>query len=50
MLVRTKGDHEQWRSPDGRVLVTVAGHDNKDVPVGALRRSIRQSAGLEELR
>jgi len=49
MLVRTKGDHERWRSPDGAVVVTVAGQDNKDVPVGTLK-SIRQSTGLEELR
>lgn len=49
MLVRTKGDHEQWRSPDGRVVVTVAGKDGKDVPVGTLK-SIRQSTGLEGLR
>ena len=49
ILVRTKGDHEQWQSPDGRTVVTVAGQDNKDVPVGTLR-SIRQSTGLEELR
>jgi len=48
-LVRTKGDHEQWRSPDGRMVVTIAGHDNRDVPVGTLK-SIRQSTGLEELR
>ena len=48
-LVRTKGDHEQWRSPEGHRLVTVAGHDSKDVPVGTLK-SIRQSTGLEELR
>lgn len=48
-MVRTKGDHEQWRSPDGRSMVTVAGRDSKDVPVGTLK-SIRQSTGLEDLR
>jgi predicted RNA binding protein YcfA (HicA-like mRNA interferase family) len=48
-LIRTKGDHEQWRSPEGDRLVTIAGHDNKDVPTGTLK-SIRQSTGLEELR
>jgi len=48
-IVRTRGDHEQWRSPDGRSMVTVAGQDNKDVPAGTLR-SIRQSTGLEDLR
>lgn len=48
-LVRTKGDHEQWLSPDSRVVVTVAGKDSKDVPAGTLK-SIRQSTGLEELR
>jgi len=47
--VRTKGDHEQWRSPDGRSVVTVAGRDGKDVPAGTLK-SIRQSTGLEHLR
>ena len=48
-LVRTAGDHEQWRSPEGDRLVTVAGQNSKDVPVGTLK-SIRQSTGLEELR
>lgn len=48
-LVRTKGDHEQWRSPEGDRLVTIAGHNHTDVPVGTLK-SIRQSTGLEELR
>lgn len=48
-LVRTKGDHEQCRDRDGERLVTIAGHDGKDVPVGTLK-SIRQSTGLEELR
>lgn len=48
-LVRTKGDHEQWKSPDGRTVVTVAGQNGKDVPVGTLK-SIRQSTGLEDLR
>ncbi|MEI2702748.1 MAG: type II toxin-antitoxin system HicA family toxin [Baekduia sp.] len=48
-LARTRGDHEQWLSPDGRSVVTVAGKDNKDVPVGTLK-SIRQSTGLEDLR
>lgn len=47
--VRTKGDHEQWRSPDGSSMVTVAGRDSKDVPVGTLK-SIRQSTGLDDLR
>jgi predicted RNA binding protein YcfA (HicA-like mRNA interferase family) len=47
--IRTKGDHEQWQSPDGRNVVTVAGQDSKDVPVGTLK-SIRQSTGLEDLR
>lgn len=36
-LVRTKGDHEQWRSPDGPRGRTIAGHDNTDVPVGTLK-------------
>jgi len=48
-VVRTRGDHEQWRDRDGDRLVTVAGRDGKDVPVGTLK-SIRQSTGLEELR
>lgn len=47
--VRTKGAHEQWRSPSGSAVVTVSGQDNKDVPVGTLK-SIRQVTGLEELR
>ena len=47
--MRTKGDHEQWLSPDSRAVVTVAGKDSKDVAVGTLK-PIRQSTGLEELR
>ncbi len=49
ILVRTTGDHEQWRSPAGDRVVTVAGQNSKDVPVGTLK-SIRQSTGLDELR
>jgi predicted RNA binding protein YcfA (HicA-like mRNA interferase family) len=44
-LVRTRGDHRQYRHPTKPGLVTIAGHRNRDVPAGTLANILRQ-AGL----
>jgi len=45
-LKTTRGSHRQYRHPDKGLVVTVAGHPGKDVPVGTLK-AIFRSAGLE---
>jgi predicted RNA binding protein YcfA (HicA-like mRNA interferase family) len=45
-LKRTKGSHRQFRHPNKRMIVTVAGQPGKDVPVGTLKAVLR-CAGLE---
>ena len=46
-LKTVKGSHRQYRHPSKGMVVTVAGHPGKDVPVGTLKAILR-SAGLEE--
>lgn len=46
-LVRTRGSHRQFRHPDKRGGVTVAGKPGLEVPFGTLR-SILKQAGQEE--
>ncbi len=48
-LVRTRGSHRQFRSPDGSVLVTVPGKPSDTLKAGTLG-SIRRATGLEDLR
>jgi predicted RNA binding protein YcfA (HicA-like mRNA interferase family) len=45
VLVRTRGDHRQYKHPTKAGLVTIAGHRNRDVPPGTLANILRQ-AGL----
>jgi predicted RNA binding protein YcfA (HicA-like mRNA interferase family) len=45
VLIRTRGDHWQYKHPTKPGLVTIAGHRNHDVPPGTLANILRQ-AGL----
>jgi predicted RNA binding protein YcfA (HicA-like mRNA interferase family) len=45
--VRTKGSHRQFKHPTKSGLVTVAGKEGSDVPIGTLKSILRQ-AGLED--
>jgi predicted RNA binding protein YcfA (HicA-like mRNA interferase family) len=42
-LVRTRGDHRQFKHPTKSGLVTVAGKLNADVPPGTLKSIWRQA-------
>lgn len=42
-LVRQQGSHEQYRHPEKRGRVTIAGNDGKDVPKGTLAQILRQA-------
>jgi predicted RNA binding protein YcfA (HicA-like mRNA interferase family) len=42
LLVRTKGDHHQFKHPARAGLVTVP-HPKKDLPIGTLRSIYRQA-------
>jgi predicted RNA binding protein YcfA (HicA-like mRNA interferase family) len=44
--VRTAGSHRQFRHPEKRGVVTIAGKPGLDVPVGTLK-SILKQAGLK---
>lgn len=46
-LVRTKGDHRQYKHPTKTGLVTIAGHLSDDIDRGTLN-SILKQAGLKE--
>ena len=46
-LVRTKGDHKQYKHPFKIGLVTIAGHLNDDIAKGTLN-SILKRTGLKE--
>jgi predicted RNA binding protein YcfA (HicA-like mRNA interferase family) len=49
-MVRQRGSHQTWRSPDARqVTVPWAGDGGSEVPVGTLA-SIRRATGIKELR
>jgi predicted RNA binding protein YcfA (HicA-like mRNA interferase family) len=45
VLVRTRGDHRQYKHPTKPGLVTITGSRNRDVPAGTLANILRQ-AGL----
>jgi predicted RNA binding protein YcfA (HicA-like mRNA interferase family) len=47
--VRHAGSHEIWESPDGKIVVTVAGKGSDTVPVGTLA-AMRRTTGMDELR
>jgi predicted RNA binding protein YcfA (HicA-like mRNA interferase family) len=46
-LKTIRGSHRQYRHPGKGMVVTVAGHPGKDVPIGTLKAILR-STGLEE--
>jgi len=48
-VTRTKGSHSRLKSEDGRVT-SVPVHGNKDIPIGLLRKIIREDLemSLEE--
>jgi predicted RNA binding protein YcfA (HicA-like mRNA interferase family) len=45
VLVRTRGDHRQFKHPTKSGLVTIAGNRSRHVPAGTLANILRQ-AGL----
>jgi len=47
VLVRTRGDHRQYKHPTKPGLVTIAGHFSDEVDRGTLN-SILKQAGLKE--
>jgi predicted RNA binding protein YcfA (HicA-like mRNA interferase family) len=49
MVVRQKGSHQFWVSPDGKRAVSVAGKDSDTMAAGTLA-STRRRTGLKELR
>ena len=44
VTVHTRGDHQKWKSPDGRT--TIVTHPVKDIPVGT-RKAIERQTGLK---
>ncbi len=46
VLRSTRGSHRQFKHPAKPLIVTVAGHPGKDVPIGTLR-AILKAADLE---
>lgn len=46
-LKTTRGSHRQYRHPGKGMVVTVAGHSGKDVPIGTLKAILR-TTGLDE--
>lgn len=48
---RQRGSHAVYLHPDRPTIpITVAGHGNKDVPVGTLRNILKQAGLLDEIR
>ena len=47
--IRQRGSHEVWAHPGYPLVVTVAGKDRQEVPVGTLAK-IRRISGLKDLR
>ncbi|MCY3941489.1 MAG: type II toxin-antitoxin system HicA family toxin [Gammaproteobacteria bacterium] len=45
--VRMRGSHRQFRHPEKRGLVTVAGHSGDELAIGTLS-NIRRQAGLKK--
>lgn len=45
--VRMRGSHRQFRHPEKRGLVTVAGHSGDELAIGTLG-NIRRQAGLKK--
>lgn len=45
--VRVRGSHRQFRHPEKRGLVTVAGHAGDELAIGTLS-NIRRQAGLKK--
>jgi len=41
VLRSTKGSHRQFKHPTKPLVVTVAGHPGKDVPIGTLRAILK---------
>jgi predicted RNA binding protein YcfA (HicA-like mRNA interferase family) len=48
-LVATRGSHRQFKHPDKKGRVTIAGHPSDDLAPGTLN-SILKQAGLKETR
>jgi len=48
-MIRQRGSHQFWVSPDGQRAVSVAGKDSDTMSAGTLA-STRRRTGLEELR
>jgi predicted RNA binding protein YcfA (HicA-like mRNA interferase family) len=48
-LVRQRGSHQVWLSPDGTSRVIVSGKNSDTIPTGTLA-SIRKATGMDYLR
>jgi predicted RNA binding protein YcfA (HicA-like mRNA interferase family) len=48
-LIRQRGSHQVWRSPDGSRTVIVSEKNSDTIPAGTLA-GIRKSTGLDHLR
>jgi predicted RNA binding protein YcfA (HicA-like mRNA interferase family) len=46
VVLRIKGSHHRLKHPDGRIT-TVPVHSNEDLPVGLLRKIIREDLCLD---
>jgi predicted RNA binding protein YcfA (HicA-like mRNA interferase family) len=46
-LKTVRGSHRQFKHPDKRMVVTVAGQNAKDIPIGTLK-AVLKAAELEE--
>ncbi|MCJ7813210.1 type II toxin-antitoxin system HicA family toxin [bacterium] len=45
-LARTRGSHKQFKHPEKKGIVTIAGKDNDDLALGTLNSVLKQ-AGLK---
>jgi predicted RNA binding protein YcfA (HicA-like mRNA interferase family) len=46
MEVRTRGSHRMFKHPDSDYTIPVAYHGHKDIPIGTLRKILKQ-AGIK---
>ena len=50
-LVRVRGSHRQYKHPVKRGLVTVAGKQSLDIPIGTLKSILKQAGlSIEEIK
>ena len=42
-LLRTRGDHRQYKHPTKKGVVTISGHPGRDMPIGTLLSVFKQA-------